>query len=246
VIATVFGGSSTAARNAKITELMNLGFDRAPTRATLRRPNPPGAAVAQQAELIAGSSTAATNGGAGKTIRVSGAVSRSLRPMGRPAPEVAEELLIAAIDPAGIALALSSVLDEPVENDSVDAAVSAALVASLLPRARPRDLVTGLVQDVAARPSAQEQLIVTRISTSGGRHWGINVGRYESRYEAERVLLKVALNEMSTLDGALRRVVPRSGDFDANFMGLSREGADLACRRLQARGTMCFMIGNEG
>ena len=88
--------------------------------------------------------------------------------------------------------------------------------------------------------------MVTRISTSGGRHWGINVGRFNTRYNAERVLLKVALNEMSSLDGALRRVVQRSGGFDANFMGLTREGADLACRRLQARGTMCFMIGSEG
>jgi D-alanyl-D-alanine carboxypeptidase len=87
---------------------------------------------------------------------------------------------------------------------------------------------------------------VTRISTSGGRHWGVNVGRYNSRYDAERVLLRVALNEMSTLDGSLRRVVQRSGGFDANFMGLTREGADLACRRLQARGTTCFMIGSDG
>ena len=91
-----------------------------------------------------------------------------------------------------------------------------------------------------------EPEVVTRISTSGGRHWGVNVGRFNSRYDAERVLLRVALNEMSTLDGALRRVVQRSGGFDANFMGLSREGADLACRRLQARGTTCFMIGSEG
>ena len=87
---------------------------------------------------------------------------------------------------------------------------------------------------------------MTRISTSGGRHWGVNIGRYGSRYQAERVLLKVALNEMSTLDGSVRRVVGRSGGFDANFMGLSRETADLACRRLIARGTPCFMIGNEG
>ena len=74
----------------------------------------------------------------------------------------------------------------------------------------------------------------------------MNIGRYNSRYEAERILLKVALNEMSTLDGSTRSVVARSSGFDANFMGLSRETADLACRRLQARGTPCFMIGTEG
>jgi len=36
IIATVFGGSSTAARNARITELMDMGFNRAPSRATIR------------------------------------------------------------------------------------------------------------------------------------------------------------------------------------------------------------------
>lgn len=86
---------------------------------------------------------------------------------------------------------------------------------------------------------------MTRISTSGNRLWGINVGRYGSRYQAERVLLRVALNEMSTLDGSLRRVNQSSRGFDANFMGLSRDGAERACARLQARGTTCFMIGPE-
>ena len=95
-----------------------------------------------------------------------------------------------------------------------------------------------------AQPEPPE--VVTRISTSGGRHWGVNVGRYNSRYDAEKVLLRVALNEMSTLDGAVRRVTQNARGFDANFMGLTREGADLACRRLQARNQSCFMIGSEG
>ena len=94
---------------------------------------------------------------------------------------------------------------------------------------------------------AVEQEIVTRVSTSGGRHWGVNVGRFPSRYAAEKVLLKTALAEMSTLDGTLRKVVRRPQGFDANFLGMSRESADLACRRLAARNVSCFMIGpSEG
>ncbi len=38
VIATVFGGRSTATRNARIAELLDLGFERAPTRVTENRP----------------------------------------------------------------------------------------------------------------------------------------------------------------------------------------------------------------
>ncbi|EYD74506.1 D-alanyl-D-alanine carboxypeptidase [Rubellimicrobium mesophilum DSM 19309] len=40
-------------------------------------------------------------------------------------------------------------------------------------------------------------------------------------------------------------MVQRSGGFDANVMGLTRDEADLACRRLQSRGTQCFMVGTE-
>tara|TARA_R110001632_G_scaffold44442_2_gene112978 strand:- start:626 stop:1006 length:381 start_codon:yes stop_codon:yes gene_type:complete len=94
---------------------------------------------------------------------------------------------------------------------------------------------------VKKAPAAPE--VITRVSTSGGRHWGVNIGRYPSRYAAEKVLLKTALSEISTLDGTLRKVVQRPQGFDANFLGMTRETADLACRRLVARNVNCFMIG---
>lgn len=235
IIATVFGGASTASRNVKVTELMDLGFNRAPSRATLRRPDMVAVALP---ETVQGNGQAATNGGAGKTVRVSGSVSRSLRPKMRTVPDVS--LAVNTSD-------INSVLAEALSAGAAEAqdAVALALAtadANAAPQVEPTNLVPASA-DIA--PAAGPE-IVTRISTSGGRHWGVNIGRYGSRYQAERVLLKVALNEMSTLDGSVRRVVGRSGGFDANFMGLSRETADLACRRLIARGTPCFMIGNEG
>ena len=90
---------------------------------------------------------------------------------------------------------------------------------------------------------ADEAEVVTRISTSGGRQWGINVGRFNTRSEAERILLKTQLAESATLGGGLRKIIQKSGAFDANFMGLTQEGADLACRRLQARAVQCFTMG---
>ncbi len=246
VIATVFGGSSTAARNKRITELMNLGFNRAPSRATLRRPDMGAVANATTTETVTGNSRPATNGGSGKTVRVSGRVTRSLRPHARTAPKT-PEVLVATVNTDSIDAAVAEVLaaaEAAATEAAVDDILTAAAATSATPRARPANVVQ--TSAATAAPDTAVQEIVTRVSTSGGRHWGVNIGRYGSRYEAERVLLKVALNEMSTLDGALRRVTPRSGGFDANFMGLSRETADLACRRLQARNTPCFMIGNEG
>ena len=248
VIATVFGGSSTAARNARITELMDMGFNRAPSRVTVQEPTPPAAML---------SSSEAT-GNPGKTIRVSGLVATSERPIARPpattTPPPAQEVVVAALNTdiinavvadavdAALSKALRSIIEEP------QVTQVAAIVPAVTPVVRPATEET-LVAAATPPPAAIVETgpeVVTRISTSGGRHWGVNVGRYDTRYSAERVLLQVALNEMSTLDGALRRVTQRAGGFDANFMGLTREGADLACRRLQARGTMCFMIGSEG
>ena len=221
IIATMFGGSSTAARNARVAELLDMGFARAPSTARLDRPRP----VAPQSS----GADAPAPGTAARTIRVNGLVARSLRPQARPEPEVAEELLLVNAD--AVEDAITGVLETAA---TVPQDTSA-------PPARPNDVVLAAAQQAA--PTQPE--VVTRLSTSGSRLWGINVGRYASRYQAERVLLRVALNEMSTLDGSLRRVNQSSRGFDANFMGLTRDGAELACARLQARGTTCFMIGPD-
>ncbi|MEM8577674.1 MAG: D-alanyl-D-alanine carboxypeptidase family protein [Pseudomonadota bacterium] len=210
VIATVFGGKSTTSRNARVAELLDMGFRRAPSRAPVRKPSPPVY------------SDNGAPGGSGKTIRVSGQVKTSYRPKMRPG---SEPVLVASAAP----------LSTNVRQDDIQSALAAAQAVDVTPALRP-----------AARPARAKPVgpeIVTRLSTSGGRHWGVNVGRYTSRYKAEKVLLKTALQEMATLDGALRKVVRRPQGFEATFMGLTRDGADRACRRLQARGTTCFMVG---
>ena len=242
VIATVFGGTSTAERNKQITELMDLGFNRAPTRATIDRPE-----LVASTGVVQGNSSPATNGGVGKTIRVSGSVSQSPRPQTRPVQDV--QLAVNSDDINDVLAAVLGAADAaapapaPTPTEAQDAvAVALATADQAVPQARPTNIQTASAE-ITQEPAPE---IVTRVSTSGGRLWGVNIGRYNSRYEAERVLLKVALNEMSTLDGSTRNVVARSSGFDANFMGLSRETADMACRRLQARDTPCFMIGTEG
>ncbi len=105
----------------------------------------------------------------------------------------------------------------------------------------PRPVTIAALRDEAT--PAQDEEVVTRLSTSGGQHWGINLGRYGSRFAAEKILLRTALSETATLDGALRKVVRGSQGFDATFSGLTRDTADLACRRLQARQITCFMVG---
>ncbi|WP_282154313.1 D-alanyl-D-alanine carboxypeptidase family protein [Ruegeria atlantica] len=225
IIATVFGGKSGASRNAKVAELLDMGFRRAPSRAPIRKPARP---------------TYAGNAGLGATVAaLTIAPKSSLRPVLRPGPG-------AAVQVAGT-VAETAAKNGTRIKDGIAAAIAAADIQpsgdgdATRPAARPADLVLAST-DPAVQPEP-EQEIVTRLSTSGGRLWGVNVGRYTTRYEAEKILLKTALSEMTTLEGTLRKVNQSSRGFDATFQGMTREQADLACRRLQARNVTCFMIG---
>ncbi|SEL61483.1 D-alanyl-D-alanine carboxypeptidase [Roseovarius azorensis] len=241
IIATVFGGQSTAARNAKVAELLDLGFNKAPNRVALHRPaRPPymGKIGSGPIMIAVGQDRPEL---AGKTVRLAeaAAVRKSLRPQVRPMPQSAPVLVAARSDieralRAAQGTAVASAEPEPASIPQG----STGVTPEVRPEPRPEDVVLASLPEADPTPE-----VVTRVSTSGGRHWGINVGRYPNEYKARQVLLQTALNEMATLDGSLRKVVRRPSGFDANFMGMTRESADLACRRLQAKKITCFMIG---
>lgn len=405
IIATVFGGTSSANRNAKMAELMDLGFGKAKNNV---KEQPPLAAAVEDAlvaSLESGIDEIDAEGGAGKIVRVSGEVMTSPRPkarpvvpsvsdevaiamaegidgalaeataepapagtlefqaeaMGEPAPatepevllaaadlpevtsEVAtettvEEIAVAAADPAIVpdapgsfeaqAAALASgaapletqIAALPPAEEAIPVADTDPALAGMKPKARPEGMsvqlatvepeapavegvivaaaapepelvvtdpgtevavaepetlladVTG-VETVAApanvgpapvelaaavpatkrsapifdavevtEPAAEEEVVVV-MSTSGGRHFGVNVGEYPSRYEAEKALLKTALAESATLNDGLRKTSQSGGAWRASFMGLTEEQAELACRRLSARAVPCETVG---
>ena len=367
VIGVIFGGTSTAMRNARMAELLDLGFRKSPNRALVQKPGRPTYVASAPENLTPDSDIDSGSGvAAGKTIRLQVAVAKSLRPKSRPGPntpaalpekaldemllssmqndiaaalaeaqttlageETAEQLAAVAAEaeeksvegPAfaqttppqpetlalqaesGTALAIASspvplaaprpaetapepakiaeaAIEAPAEDVAVlaeaaivpppanpatePAAVAEAVVEApaepadqgavalaavapaetmtvIAPKSRPEEII---LASAPAAPAAEEPLeVVTRVSTSGGREWAINVGNYPSRYAAERVLLQTALIEMNTLDEALRKVTPRKGGFDANFVGMTEEMASLACRRLTARQTECSVVG---
>ncbi|WP_308915759.1 D-alanyl-D-alanine carboxypeptidase family protein [Jannaschia sp. LMIT008] len=163
VIATVFGGTSSAARNKRIMQLFDMGFQRAKRGVAELRPALP------------------AYGGAGGF----GLLARSARPPMR--PRTATASLSAAID------------------------------------------------------STVGQL-VTRSSSSGGQIYGIALPRQTSRYEADRLLLRTALQELEVLDTALRQVRPVSGGFQPAFVGLSQRDAQRACSRIQSRQVACDVV----
>lgn len=224
IIATVFGGRSTANRNAKVAELLDLGFRRAPSTTKVIKPNAP----------VYGNDVVA--GGKGKTIRLVMAVNKSLRPKSRPiTAKPTEETMIAVADGVAQALEVVAVL----ENEKIE---NVQTVSAVVPLARPADLAASLPKHVfPTEPPPLE--IVTRATTSGGKHWGISLGYYYTHTKAERLLLKTALSEIETLEDALRKVVKRSRGWEANFVGMSEHRASLACSRLNARGFKCTPFG---
>ncbi|MGR3662871.1 MAG: D-alanyl-D-alanine carboxypeptidase family protein [Paracoccaceae bacterium] len=264
IITTVFGGTSSAARNAKVQELMNMGFRRAPTRARVKKP-----ALPTYANLAP--EPVDPNDGKkmslGKTLRVKMTIKKSVIPLLRPSQEPAgptEEVLLAMA--ADIQNALQETQAADIRNALLEAQKTPAepeevIIAEVVPEPKPvpKPVVIAKAPILTTTPLTQPDNvvlaslstqtvttspeIVTRISTSGGRHWGINVGNYNTRYEAERVLLKTALKELGTLDEALRKVVHSDRGFEANFVGMSEDMAALACRRLSARSVDCTTLG---
>jgi D-alanyl-D-alanine carboxypeptidase len=258
IIVTVFGGRSSATRNAKVAELMDLGFRRAPSRVAVRKPAP------------------IPYMGAGGPVQVAAAVARSDRPVARPMAETPPTALIAALE-EGVADALTEAVtaevaraastpaaDAPAAAPNPDAAKTALVLDAVKaePAAAPdaeREAVTMRMAAIRPEPRGNRKAsfltasredvgqaapeVVTRASTSGGRQWGITLGKYRSRNEAERILLRTALAEIETLDQALRKVVRRNTGFEANFVGMTETRADLACRRLSARGVTCETLG---
>ena len=251
--------------NQRVMELLDMGFARAPARATIRQPELPVYGPDSQ------------GGTQGRVIRMSGAVSRSIRPVPRPGREL-EPALVAAIESSvEAALAVAQATPEipqapeftqmPAAQDpegetplaeAVEVAMreaepaatplqpgpdgvvllSGEAVSSTRPRPRPID-----IDRMLARAEPIEPEIVIRSSSSGNRLYGVAIGRYTTQNAAERALLTTALAELGTFDEALRNVANRGSYFEAQFAGMTEAEADRACIRLIARNLDCIPFG---
>ena len=133
IIVTVFGGRSVADRHERIVRLMNMGFDRAPSRVAVRRPARP--------QYAAGT---ASSPGAGRVVRLRPAPSRSLFPQRRPPREgelPQDDPLLAALREE-----VDAVLAEAVEEIAMHDAPPAP-EASPVPPARPEDALAAAEEE---------------------------------------------------------------------------------------------------
>ncbi|MCJ8140495.1 D-alanyl-D-alanine carboxypeptidase family protein [Falsirhodobacter halotolerans] len=241
IIATVFGGTSTADRNARMAKLLDMGFERAPRNAPIIAPTAPGSAAPVPQAPVQQAPALVASAGAAPSV-----VASSLRPQARPGSAPASTQLASAVEgmESGIASALQSASTSGLEASPAPAARAGADAASInvaVASASSQPLPFELIEEKVAQPQQQE--MVATLSTSGGRHWGVNVGRFNSSYAADRAMTQIALAESATLNDGLRKIVQRASGYDANIMGLTQDQASLACRRLRAKSEECFEIG---
>ena len=260
IIATVFGGRSTAARNAQVAELLDMGFKKAPTRVAVVKPKP---------------LSTITTTDEGQSIRIAAprAVAKSLIP--KPRPEgLGAPLLLAAVDANAIDDAVfAAVRDTGKQTEIVDpeaessaeaemeiVAPETVLIApqvarAVMPKAEPEILkstaeteaaILAAVRIEPVEEEPQEPRVVIR-NADDARKWSVQLGAFRSRYDAEKLLLRTALADLNSLDGALRKVdhTILNGEtfYQAKFVGLSQVDATKTCARLVARAEACVPIG---
>ncbi len=207
VIATVFGGKTSARRNARVAELLDMGFQRSKTRVAVRKPAP----------VDLGSVFVARTHGA-----FGGAVAKSPRPRVR----ARSQILMSDSQLKAIKQAVLAANHEVRSNSVVKAQNGLAVLTT---------------------EEDQPLRVVTRVSKADNRYWGVQVGAFSNRHQAEKALLKTALRELQSLEGSERRIdyatVNGHKKYRARFEGLHQADANMACARLRARNQSCFPVG---
>ena len=241
ILASLFGGKSVAWRNARMAELLDMGFSRAPRRARIVKPAPLGPIPRDSEALIASAPQ--------QPKRLPTAIASAQPPLPRGGRQTAPQT------PDVEALVARAVMDEEIE-DAVQSAVMAAAERdraaapgakptagwqTARPPARLRPSLAPTSQVVSA--GTPEKARTVAVNTSGDKAWSVHLGSYGSRMDAERHLLVTALQDLSALEGGFRRIDPVIEEgrrvYRARFVGLTRQDAERACARLQTRSETC-------
>ncbi len=113
------------------------------------------------------------------------------------------------------------------------AASTFGVAAAPPPRERPEEILVSSAAGVEVASSG----------TTGGDAWGVELGAFRSKGDAERQLLTTALHDVPELAGGLRRVEAASVQgvtvYRAQFVGLSQTAALGACQSIARLNATC-------
>ncbi|WP_246237273.1 D-alanyl-D-alanine carboxypeptidase family protein [Halovulum dunhuangense] len=250
VIVSLFGGNSTASRNAKVAELMDLGLRQAPTQVAVVRP----------------ARVNVASGGATVIARADTTLKTAPRPVVR-AREDQQPVAVAAVDTLAVQIA-TEVSRALTDEELPQIAASSKELADAPPTPDAQPLLPNAIRpllrpdsiDIARRspdekPEAPEVEVasiappppapeVRSVRQGNAGTYIVQLGGKHNRTNAERLLLTTALQEMEALEGSKRDLLPTGepGWYRARFVGLSAEAAETACARLAARQTPCEVV----
>jgi D-alanyl-D-alanine carboxypeptidase len=238
IIAVMFGGTSTTQRNARVAELMNLGFDRAPTHANVVPP--PRLILHPDRQVMVAHSNE------------SGVVPRADRPARRVqtiAVAMARNVDEDAIQSAAIEAAIAAATNGPPASPGPKF-IRPAEIVETMPRPLRRPAFGSSVALAAVTPEEElvQQVRATMVATSGD--YAVQVGAFRNIAQAERLLIKTALVDIESFTGADRDVTRANVQgvtmYQARFVGMSASAAAKACDRLQAQQADCTIIPPQG
>ncbi len=267
VLVAVLGGKSTASRNAEAERLMDLGFAKMPAVARIAPPAPlrpvlvasaaPRTKSAAPATATASTSTNAVVSQAGKTLALAAGarplpralddeeIARNSETIAAAIAEVNAEITAAQATRNAPASAIREGRPMPRPGSAAAAAAQQPVVSTqsastfAVAPAKPR------VREVAPAPEPT-RVADASAGTTGGHDWGVQLGAYRAKGDAERQLLTTALKDVPSLAGGLRRVeaarVQGVTVYRAQFVGLTQEDALGACAMLARMQADCLPL----
>jgi D-alanyl-D-alanine carboxypeptidase len=256
VIVAVMGGKSTASRNAEAERLMDLGFAKMPRTARVVAPAP------IRGVMVAAASTRAA-AAAPQVVKAQG--DGSLAPVAAPAAAVrplprsldAEAIsrnsasLAAAIAAVNAELTAATARNAPLPREGRPMPRPSAAREAMAPAPKAGSASTFAIAEPLTRPSRAREpepaaIAVASAGTTGGNDWGVQLGAWRAKGDAERQLLTTALKDVPELAGGLRRVeaakVQGVTVYRAQFVGLSQGDALAACASLARMQADCLPL----
>jgi len=264
VIVAMVGGRTSASRNAEVARLMDLGFERMPRQARFVPLAPLRVQIADAGTRAPVADVAALRGSvagvAAAAPAAAAAPSRlALAASGRPMPRALAGGGIAR-NSESIAAAIAEV---NAELAAAEATRSVPLIDSIIGRPMPRPgaaptrtaaaPAAGSASTFAAAPRQSAppeadpiQVADAGTGRTGGEDWGVQLGAFRAKGDAERQLLTTALKDVPQLNGGLRRVeaakVQGVTVYRAQFVGLSQAEAQGACEALVRMQAACLPL----
>ncbi len=241
IIATVFGGRTSHTRNARVAELLDMGFNRTPKSysSDTISARPSRGTQLESATLVLPKSI---------SIKSSRAVTHSPSPKYRPNFDAAIIMMASIVredlEAEILASAQASIARNPVSNISLLAPISSIIEtkSTIVNAVTKAHIQRGYIE-----PAPYLSRTITRSKNEGGVAWSVQLGAYKNAYEAEKILLRTVYADMASLVGASHEIVPANVGgrhlYRARFIGVSEEAALKACSRLRARNLPCTIIG---